>query len=46
MPRAMFWSIVMNGILAFVMIIMILISMGSIEDTLNAAHPIIAVLSK
>lgn len=45
-PRAMFWSIFMNGTLAFVMIIMILVSMGSVEDTLNASHPIIAVLSE
>lgn len=45
-PRAMFWSIVMNGILAFVMVIMILLSMGSIEDTLDAPHPLVAVLSE
>lgn len=43
-PRAMFWSIVMNGVLAFIMVIMILLSMGSVEDTLGAAHPVIAVL--
>ncbi|EMR65328.1 putative amino acid permease protein [Eutypa lata UCREL1] len=43
-PRAMFWSILANGILAFVMLIMILRAMGPIEDALDAASPIITIL--
>ncbi|ROW16412.1 hypothetical protein VPNG_02830 [Cytospora leucostoma] len=43
-PRAMFWSIFTNGILAFVMVIVLLVSMGSIEDALLAASPIESIL--
>jgi choline transport protein len=43
-PRAMFWSIFMNGILAFVMVIVILVAMGSVEDALNSSSPIVAIL--
>ncbi|RDW72221.1 hypothetical protein BP5796_08255 [Coleophoma crateriformis] len=43
-PRAMFWSIFMNGILAFIMVIVILIAMGSVDDALSASSPIVAIL--
>lgn len=43
-PRAMFWSILTNGVLAFVMVIVLLVSMGSIEDALMAASPIESIL--
>lgn len=43
-PRAMFWSIFMNGVLGYVMVMVILVSMGSITDALNSASPIIAIL--
>lgn len=43
-PRAMFWSIFMNGCLGFVMVCVILVSMGSIDDALNSASPILTIL--
>ncbi|RDW65969.1 hypothetical protein BP6252_09604 [Coleophoma cylindrospora] len=43
-PRAMFWSIFMNGILAFIMVTVILIAMGSVDDALSASSPIVAIL--
>ncbi|KAH0432229.1 amino acid permease [Colletotrichum camelliae] len=43
-PRAMFWSIFMNGCLGFIMVCVILVSMGSVDDALNASSPILAIL--
>lgn len=43
-PRAMFWSIFMNGVLGYVMVMVILVSMGSVEDALNSSSPIVAIL--
>lgn len=43
-PRAMFWSIFMNGVLGFIMVNVILVSMGSVDDALNSASPILAIL--
>jgi len=43
-PRAMFWSIFMNGVLGFVMVMVILVAMGSVEDALNSSSPIVAIL--
>lgn len=43
-PRAMFWSIFMNGCLGFVMVNIILLTMGSVEDALNSTSPILAIL--
>lgn len=43
-PRAMFWSIFMNGILGYAMVISILVAMGSVEDALSSASPIVAIL--
>lgn len=39
-PRASFWSIFMNGCLAFIMVIMSLVAMGPVEDVLNASSAI------
>lgn len=43
-PRAMFWSIFLNGVLGYVMVMLILVSMGSVEDALSSTSPIIAIL--
>lgn len=43
-PRAMFWSIFMNGILGYAMVISILVAMGSVEDALASTSPIAAIL--
>lgn len=43
-PRAMFWSIFTNGILGFIMMIMVLVSMGSVDDALGSAMPIMTIL--
>jgi len=43
-PRAMFWSIFMNGVLGYAMVIVILVSMGPIEDALASSSPIVAIL--
>lgn len=43
-PRAMFWSIFMNGVLGYVMVMVILVSMGSVDDALASYSPIVAIL--
>lgn len=43
-PRAMFWSIFMNGVLGYAMVIAILVAMGTVEDALNSTSPIVAIL--
>ncbi|EEU37109.1 uncharacterized protein NECHADRAFT_52275 [Fusarium vanettenii 77-13-4] len=43
-PRAMFWSIFMNGVLGFVMVNVLISAMGSVEDMLNEASPILAII--
>ncbi|CAM1503633.1 Fc.00g012240.m01.CDS01 [Cosmosporella sp. VM-42] len=43
-PRAMFWSIFMNGVLGFIMVNILLASMGSVDDALNSASPILTIL--
>jgi choline transport protein len=40
----MFWSIFMNGVLGYIMVILILVAMPSVEDALNSSSPIIAIL--
>lgn len=45
-PRAMFWSIFMNGILGYAMVIAILVAMGTVEDALNSTSPIAAILGQ
>lgn len=43
-PRAMFWSILTNGILGFIMAVVIAVSMGTIDEALSASMPIMAIL--
>ncbi|KAI5456626.1 amino acid/polyamine transporter I [Mariannaea sp. PMI_226] len=43
-PRAMFWSIFLNGCLGFVMVNVILSAMGSVDDALASSSPILAIL--
>ncbi|KAH7018492.1 amino acid permease [Microdochium trichocladiopsis] len=43
-PRAMFWSIVMNGTMGFVIAVVFLVAMGTVEDALNAPSIVVGVL--
>ncbi|KAF4460891.1 GABA permease [Fusarium albosuccineum] len=43
-PRAMFWSIFMNGVLGFIMVNVLISAMGSVEDMLNESSQILAIL--
>ena len=42
-PRTMFWTNVVNGALAYAIIIVILYTMGSLDEALNSSSPIIEV---
>jgi choline transport protein len=42
-PRAMFWSILMNGILAFAMTLVFLFCMGPVEDVMASTYPLLAI---
>jgi choline transport protein len=42
-PQAMFWTIAINGCLAYAIIITILYTMGPLEAALNSSFPIIEV---
>lgn len=43
-PRATFWSIALNGVLAYAMVIAILSAMGSVDDVLSSGFPIATIL--
>lgn len=43
-PRALFWSIALNGILAYAMAITILTVMTNIDDALASGYPITVIL--
>jgi choline transport protein len=43
-PRAVFWSIAVNGILAYAMVLAILSAMGSLDDILNSGFPVATIL--
>ncbi|KAF2838116.1 amino acid transporter [Patellaria atrata CBS 101060] len=43
-PRATFWTIAVNGLLAYSMTIIILMTMGTIEDALTANFPMVPIL--
>jgi len=45
-PRAMFWTIPLNGLFAYVIVIVILFTMGSLENALNSTFPIIEVIQQ
>lgn len=42
-PRAMIWTIVLNGVLAYGIILVILFCMGDTEEVLASAYPIIPI---
>jgi choline transport protein len=42
-PRAMIWTILMNGTLAYGIIIVLLFCMGNTEDVLTSSYPIIPI---
>jgi choline transport protein len=42
-PRAMFWSIVMNGALAFGMILVFLFCLGNVDDLLASTYPLLSI---
>jgi choline transport protein len=42
-PRAMFWTIAINAVLAYAIIIVILYTMGPLDAVLNSSFPIIEV---
>ena len=43
-PRATFWSIAVNGVLAYAMVIAILSAIGSVDDVLSSGFPIATIL--
>lgn len=42
-PRVMFWTIVLNGILAYAIILVILFCLGNLEEAVNAPFPILEI---
>ena len=42
-PRAMFWSICMNGALAFVMSIIFLFTLGDVDDILHSTYAVLTI---
>lgn len=45
-PRSIFYTVVVNGILAYGIVICILFTMGSISDAVNADFPIIEICNQ
>lgn len=43
MPRSIFWTVATNSVLAYAIIVVILFTMGSLEDVLNSSFPIIEI---
>ncbi|KAF5657585.1 amino acid permease [Fusarium heterosporum] len=43
-PRAIFWSILVNGLLGFAMVNALILAMGSLEQVLAGGNPIITIL--
>jgi amino acid transporter len=43
-PRATFWSIALNGVLAYAMVIAILTSMGPMDEILNSGFPVATII--
>ena len=42
-PRAMFWGIVMNGALAYGMVLVILYCAGDVNDLLTSGYPLLLI---
>ncbi|KAF7187752.1 putative amino-acid permease C15C4.04c [Pseudocercospora fuligena] len=45
-PKAMFWSIAVNGLLAFAMAVVIMFASGSLDDLVASDLPILVILQK
>lgn len=43
-PRAMIWTIIINGVMAFAMVIVLLFAMGDPEEVLQSSYPIIPIV--
>lgn len=43
-PRAIFWTIAINAVMGYAMVVVILFTMGSLDDVLNSTYPVMAVL--
>ena len=43
-PRAMFWSICMNSVLAFAMTLIWLFFLGPVEDVLSATYGLVSIM--
>ena len=43
-PRAIFWTIAINAVIGYVMVIVILFTMGSLDDVLNSTYPVMEIL--
>ena len=43
-PRAVFWTIALNGTLAYIMVLTVLFCMGPVEDVLASPYPIFTVI--
>ena len=42
-PRTLFWTNAVNGLMAYGMIIVLLFTMGPVEEVLNASFPIVEI---
>ena len=42
-PRAMFWTIVMNSVLAFGMVLIFLFCLGNVDDVKNSYYPVLTI---
>lgn len=45
-PRAIFWTVAINGILAYAIILVMLFCLGDLDATVNAAFPIIEICTQ
>lgn len=45
-PRALFWTIALNGILAYAMVIVILTALGNIDEALSSSFPVIVIIQR
>lgn len=45
-PRALFWTIALNGLLAYAMVIVILTALGDIDEALGSSFPVIVIIER
>ena len=43
-PRAIFWTIAINAVMGYAMVVVILFTMGSLDDVLNSTYPVMEIL--